>query len=89
MATATYRMLPDVRLSRPIRGDLADRLVSMCAPGVFGRRRDDGTEVAGDIEDLGRAVGGGAGSGSGSGQAAMDADPAAAAGLGLEGQGGE
>ena len=37
---------------------MADRLVSMCAPGVFGRRRPDGSEVAGDIEDLGRAIGG-------------------------------
>jgi DNA-directed RNA polymerase I and III subunit RPAC1 len=41
VATASYRLLPDILLPKPVKDDLADELVRKCPMKVF------------DIEDLG------------------------------------
>ena len=44
MATASYQMLPDVKLLQPFTGSDAQQLVSICPKKVF------------DIEDMGTKV---------------------------------
>ena len=36
VATAFYRLLPEIRLLKPIRGEAAERLQSCFSPGVIG-----------------------------------------------------
>jgi hypothetical protein len=46
VATASYRLLPDIRFLEPVKGDLALELQAMCPMDVF------------DIEDMGKKGGG-------------------------------
>ena len=44
VCTASYRLMPDVTITRPIKDEEADKLVAKCPMGVF------------DIEDLGLQI---------------------------------
>ena len=41
--TASYRLLPSIRLLQPVTGDLADRLVKCFSKGVIKIKTDKGT----------------------------------------------
>ncbi|KAK4885231.1 hypothetical protein RN001_001502 [Aquatica leii] len=47
VATAFYRLLPDIRLTREVKGEAAERLQKCFSPGVIGlRHTKDGNKVA-------------------------------------------
>lgn len=46
VATASYRLLPDIRLTRVVEGEQAERLQRCFSPGVIGLKTKDGKKVA-------------------------------------------
>lgn len=47
LATAAYRLLPDIKLTREVEGEQAERLQKSFAPGVIGiKHTSDGRKVA-------------------------------------------
>ncbi|KAF2879472.1 hypothetical protein ILUMI_26696 [Ignelater luminosus] len=46
VATAFYRLLPDIKLTREVEGEAAERLKKCFSPGVIGLRHKEGRTVA-------------------------------------------
>lgn len=46
VATAFYRLLPDIQLTREVEGEAAYRLQKCFSPGVIGVRHENGKEIA-------------------------------------------
>jgi len=51
VATAFYRLLPEVRLLKPVMGEAAERLQSCFSPGVIGLKKDTGEAYVKDARN--------------------------------------